>query len=136
MSETNPDEKIVGIFSISSIDQKRIFVNFLDFFPDQPFPKYIRDCTSEDFRPNVANIREQLQNAEPDELEQLIIRIQESLTREISDLVRGESFRFHAETGLSLNEIRIRDPIPIMVPNACGDCTIFGSNVRPDFWED
>ena len=135
--ETNPDEKVVGLFSISSVDNKRIFVNFEDFFPNQNTPEYIRSCSIKDITPDQDRLLERLKNAETaDEIDELVALIRKDITARIPGLIRNRNLRFFAEVNLTFGEIKIFNPLPTMVPEACGDCRIFGTNVRPDFWED
>ncbi len=43
-SETNPNEKVIGFFEVSSMSEKRIFFNYSDFYPEEPLPSYISPC--------------------------------------------------------------------------------------------
>jgi len=42
-STTSPGEKIIGFFEVSSVSQKRIFINYSDYFTGSPNP-YITEC--------------------------------------------------------------------------------------------
>ena len=44
-SEDNLDEKVLGYFDVTSVTTKRIFFNYVDFFPNEPLPPYVsEDC--------------------------------------------------------------------------------------------
>lgn len=43
-SETDRNEKVVGYFDVSTVDEKRIFFNYTDFYPDEPLPPYVDPC--------------------------------------------------------------------------------------------
>lgn len=100
VSETNPDEKVVGFFDVSGVSEKRLFFEYRDFFPDGPLPDFVSDCPFDT------------------PLESLVDNIRTGNTRYFSDNT---------------------DPQPmegpyLLVPDICGDCTVFGSNIVPDFW--
>ena len=136
VSETNPDEKVIGYFSIASVSEKRIFINFEDFFPDEPIPNYIRDCSFDDLRPNLPELRRALEEALDEDRGLLISSIRENLEAQIPVLIRNERLRFYSIGELSFENTIVRSNIPIYTPEECGDCRIFGSNVKPDFWVD
>jgi hypothetical protein len=43
-SETNPDEKVIGFFDVSSVSSKRIYFNYEDFYADEPQPPLGYSC--------------------------------------------------------------------------------------------
>ena len=116
---TNPNEKVVGFFDVSSVSSQRIFFNFEDVFPSTLQPGYFYDCYDNcleldpfacpgvynycfDITPGTScrgNIVESFLNATP------------------------QTYLFYS------------GPNPVyIVPQPCGDCTIFSSNVVPPFW--
>ena len=104
----NPNEKVVGIFDVSTVSQKRIFFNYDDIFPGELFPDYIDTCEqkeffAEGFGPTfAANGYFALK----------------------SSYMSGKIV-FYSNEGSVFQ----------MVKSVCGDCTTFSSNVTPPFWE-
>lgn len=109
-SATDPNEKIVGYFEVSSVSSKRIFFNFRDIFPSEAnFPPFFVKC-------------------EPIELGNCWVQGCSGYT--ILALVRS--------TVPSLVYYSDRDNLStiIFVQPACGDCTSISSNIKPLFWID
>nr|WP_242528039.1 DUF4249 domain-containing protein [Muricauda sp. CAU 1633] len=40
----NSNEKVLGYFDVASVDEKRIFFNYVDFFPGESLPPYVSPC--------------------------------------------------------------------------------------------
>ena len=98
-STTNPEEKVLGYFEVSSIAQERFFFNRSDYTIER-YPW----VSCEPFEAN------------PPE------------TLSLSSLVRTNKVSYWAGAF---------GPEPIFIVNRlCGDCTEFGSNIKPDFWID
>ena len=136
ISESDPDEKVIGYFSISSVSEKRIFINFDDFFPDEKTPNYIRDCNVDDLTPDLPSLRQAIEDASPLDRGTIIASIRQSLESQIPVLLRSENLRFFTIGDLSFENTIVKSNIPIFTPEECGDCRIFGSNIKPDFWVD
>ncbi len=109
VSETKPDEKVIGFFEASSMTSKRIYFNYEDIGLEKP-PYFIEcevlaldywDDTTLDNDPN-----------ERDAIRQYI-----------------EYFDYQVLTVSTTGIYRI-------VQQECAVCTSFSSNVRPTFWED
>ena len=115
-SESSSNEKIVGFFEVASVDEKRIFFNYSDLFPEEELPPYYINCDNffapallvEDFAHNV--IRSPL----------------------IEALNQGYKFYDENDESYSIFE---GGPF-ILVFEPCGDCTVLGKNFAPDFWAD
>ncbi|OBR40930.1 hypothetical protein A9200_13940, partial [Maribacter hydrothermalis] len=105
-SVTNKNENVIGFFQVSSSAEKRIFFEFEDYFPGEDPPSY--DC--ELLTPQLKNIG----GSEG----YLIYGIDKDL------------FTFYNET----EPPNVDTPFVMAYPNSCGDCTVLGSNVVPDFW--
>ncbi len=103
----NPDENIIGFFQMTSVTSKRLFFNYRDFFPTESLPPFFIDCSGTG--PQMLPIPTAL----------------------ITELKRGDLL-YAGETGI--NDI-FTGPY-LLVPEQCGDCTVLGTNVRPDFWQD
>jgi hypothetical protein len=109
-STSDPNEKIIGYFEVSSISSKRIFFNFRDIFTTEAnFPPFFVDCT-------------------PVELANCWVKDCAGYT--ILALVRSAvpEFVYYSDRD-NLSTI-------IFVPSPCGDCTSFSSNIKPLFWID
>ena len=105
-SATNPDKKVIGFFDVSSVSSKRIFFNYADLFPNKPLPPYVTDCVSQHF----------------------------TFCFGPSETCNGSALVSALLTD-SLLFFNGSHPNYNMVPTACGDCTILGSNIIPPFWE-
>ncbi|MCL9807976.1 DUF4249 domain-containing protein [Flavobacterium luminosum] len=105
--ETDPDEKVIGFFDISSVSEKRIFFNFTDYFPDQPFPPYFYKCEPFNmifcFGPSPECVGEDI----------------------IYYLNNNQIVYYYGNK-----------PDLYFLDTPCGDCTSFSSNIRPSFWID
>lgn len=108
VSIENKNEKVLGFFEVSSVSEKRIFVNYDDVFPGEPIPPYYIEC--EYAAPLIANM-----GATPlrDAIENGLIKY----------------FRANLAPG------EFEGPY-IVVPRPCGDCTVYGTSEKPYFWED
>ena len=112
-SVDNQNEKVIGFFELSSVTSKRLFFNYTDLFPDESKPPYFEDCTI--FSTGVGS-------PPPPKGEE------NNLTYIISS---GQAKYY------SKNLVPEGGEGPYnLVRRACGDCTVLGSNIKPDFWED
>lgn len=110
ISNTDPNEKVVGFFEVSSVSEKRFFFNFSDIFSSDK-PTFLDSC---DF---VAPI------------------LYDSFTGEspLVTLLKDNSHTYYKENDTGLAHLEGRY---LLVPKICGDCTVLGSNIKPDFWVD
>jgi len=108
-SETNDSETVIGFFDVASVDSKRIFFSYNDFYPNEPTPPWSVNC--EKTAPNQYN---QFGGCGP-----LIGRIEAD-----------------AIVYFKMNNGTIEGDPYIMVPRECGDCTALGTPEVPDFWID
>lgn len=106
-SVNNSNENVAGFFEVSTVDQKRIFFNYDDFFPDEELPPFIVGCFLS--APTTTGGLGQ---------------------RELVNLIRDGNIRFY---DFNQNQIEGGGPY-LMTSPICGDCTVLGSNVVPDFW--
>ncbi len=44
ISQKDRNEKVLGYFDVASVDEKRIFFNYVDFFPGESLPPYVSPC--------------------------------------------------------------------------------------------
>jgi hypothetical protein len=121
--DNDDDKKVLGYFEVSSVSQRRIFFGYRDFYPDAPFPLYIKNCVP--YSTPLEHISYcyscgPVLNPCP---ESLI----ERMARNSITYVDGNA---DGSVGLTC-------PGPyIVVDRECGDCTALGSNIKPDFWEE
>ena len=103
-STANKNNKVIGFFEVASVDTKRIFFNYRDFFPTGK-PKYIAKCGF--FAP--------------------------AEREEIVEAIESNVWVFFA-----YNEFPSEDfPGPYLLTiKDCGDCTKFGTNIKPNYWID
>ncbi|WP_422083736.1 DUF4249 domain-containing protein [Ulvibacterium sp.] len=99
LSEDNEDERVIGIFELSSVSEKRAFFNYTDFFPDSDLPPFIDECRQFVTTP-----------------------------AEVVPLVKADRVSF-------FNFVE-GSPDYVAQPKICGDCTVFGPEEVPDFWEE
>jgi hypothetical protein len=113
-SNSNPDEKIIGYFEVSSVSTKRIFFNFRDIFIDDPYPSFIADCSQKIELPNCFT---------------------EKFCRgpQIYSIVTGSGREYVYFATLSGGGDYANY---VFTPAPCGDCTKISSNIKPLFWID
>lgn len=107
-SVSNPNEKVIGFFDVSTVSSKRIFFNYADLFPGQPLPPYKVNCN---------------------ELEQNYCFVPSNPS------CNGPSVVGYINSNIMVIYKFEEAPIYTLVPAPCGDCTTFSSNVIPAFWE-
>ena len=99
---------MLGFFEMASISEERIFFDREDFFPLGQRPEFPFPC---DFLEELGVLEPDFTGTSP------LIRL----------LQRG--FLFFRISDFPSNDL-------FVVPRVCGDCTIFGPNITPDFWVD
>lgn len=106
-SDDDDNEKVVGVFDISTVSEKRLFFNYSDFYPNEELPPFLDDCGRIEFLggrlPNIFDF------------------VNSKSVSYVGDIL-GESL------GLPIGYI--------VVPRICGDCTVLGSATVPEFWEE
>ncbi len=116
----NKENRIIGFFDVASVDQKRLFFNYTDFFPNADLPPYFFDFNcSRRLSPPIGD--PELDGPSALNCPQALVP---RLKLELVEYV-------------SVNGVPQTCEGPYFVtPRICGDCTILGSNVKPDFWVD
>ncbi|MDR6844008.1 DUF4249 domain-containing protein [Flavobacterium granuli] len=105
-STTNPDNKVIGFFDVSSVTSKRMFFNYIDLFPNESLPPYYTEC------------------------EELKMKFCDGpVDCNADELIYG----FTTNT---LTYYRNLDNQYTVYKAPCGDCTTFASGVKPPFWID
>ncbi len=107
VSETNPDEKVLGFFEVSSIATKRLFFNREDVLSNDLL-RFELDC----FQTTI----------EPAPFEE-----EEDFRRRLASVINSGRLKF-------LDAVSIEGEIFTFVPRECGDCTALGKSDPPDFW--
>ena len=102
-------ENVAGFFEVSTVDEKRIFFNFEDFYPGEEKPPHKTACLFA--APTTSG------------------RLGE---RELFNAIYEDRLRFY---DYNRNPTQAIGTGPfLMVRPECGDCTVLGSNKVPDFW--
>ncbi|MFH6604033.1 DUF4249 domain-containing protein [Maribacter algicola] len=113
------EKKVLGYFEVASVDEKRIFFNYEDFFPNEPLPDYPVACfvTSAPLEHVSYCFTGEVANPCP-------LSIVEAVNA-------GGLIAYYG-----LNDENIGAcPGPYLVTyRACGDCTELGESEVPDFW--
>jgi hypothetical protein len=109
---------VIGFFDIASVTKKRLFFNYKDFFPDEELPDYPINCglhSSPESHVSFCFTGEFVNNC----------------PFSIIERVDLDNIAY-----VAINDENIGTcPGPyIYVAKPCGDCTLLGSNVEPDFW--
>src|SRR5690606_6695188 len=106
-SVDDESEKVIGFFSLSSVSEERIFFNYTDFYTlAGNRPQFAQGCAI--FRPG------------------------ELIITPVSMILQG-NFRYVGMAGAPTSEGE--GPMRL-IANECVDCTVFGTNEVPDFWEE
>ena len=115
----NPNEKVLGFFDVSSVSSQRIFFNFEDVFPATQQPGYFYDCYDNCLEPDpliCAGVYNYCFDVSPN------TTCKGNIVENTLNSV-PQPFLFYS------------GPNPVyLVPQPCGDCTTFSSNVVPPFW--
>lgn len=118
--ESNPNEKVIGFFDVSSVSSQRIFFNFEDVFPNTNKPDYFYDCFDNCMEPDplmCPGAYDYCFGIGPD------------------STCSGQLVQ-NALNAIPQTQIYYSGPNPIyLVVPPCGDCTNFSSNVVPPFWQ-
>ena len=114
LPEGNRDEKVIGYFEVTSVSEKRIFFNFTDFYPEENQPPYFVPCDI--FAPSTT--------APPGDVSPLV------------EMIKNKEVKYYQDNPNYPNPDDKNEGKYNVVQTACGDCTVLGSNVKPDFWED
>ncbi|MCC8361382.1 DUF4249 domain-containing protein [Salinimicrobium sediminilitoris] len=106
ISQSDPDEAVVGVFSLAAVTVQRIFFDFEDFYNRNDFrpDAHVKECEAVFPPTGTAADREVL--------------------RESLATGRLKYLGFDVQKGYRF------------VRAACIDCTVFGTNVPPEFWEE
>lgn len=105
-SASNPNEKVIGFFDVSTVSSKRIFFNYADLFPGEELPPYKVNCFLTRF--------DYCYGGPTCSAPAINIFLNNNLM----------AIYNYAEAPNAY----------VITPIECGDCTSFSSNVMPPFW--
>ena len=104
----NQNEKVIGYFEVANQSQRRLFFNYEDFFPDEDLPPYVISCSFLSAPPTITPAG----------------------TSPLKDIIEGGEFIYVRDSNGT-----VEGGGPYFVARrACGDCTVLGSNIVPEFW--
>lgn len=112
IQSTNSDDRVIGLFEVSTITNQRLFFNYDDFFPDNQTPPYVDNC--ELISPGLI----EAPGANP-----YLFIIQ---------AIESDDLLYY----LPNDNPQIGEGPYIFVNKICGDCTELGTPIVPDFWVD
>ncbi len=108
-SDSDPNEKVIGFFEVSSFTSKRIYFNYEDFGLEKP--PYFVDC------------------------DVLVLDYRDNTTFDNDPNEREVIFTYLSYFGYQI--IDYGQPYLFTIAKAeCSVCTSFSSNVKPEYWED
>jgi len=106
---SEPSKKVIGFFEIASVSSKRMFFDYKDFFPDG---------TPSSPEPCGVTAPKAIADS-PGEPTPLF------------EYLNSGDYKFYGYNNTPSETL----PGPyLLVPNGCGDCTVYGTNVKPNFW--
>ena len=112
---------VLGYFEVASVTQQRFFFNYVDFFPNEELPPYFGNTNCDRI------IAPALGNPLRDGPQPLGCPPPSLIRR-----IKAEQINY---VGGNEDPGECEGPY-FMVPSICADCTILGTNVKPDFWID
>jgi len=116
-SISNEEENVVGFFEVSSVDAQRVYFNYADLFPGDQLPPYVIEC--DDFISPILLKEDFVHNI---------------IGSPVMDAL-NQGFQYYDVTNdTDLSPFAVMPYLLVQEP--CGDCTVLGENVVPDFWED
>jgi len=108
VSTEDKNEKVLGFFEVTSVSEKRIFVNYEDLFPGEEKPPYYNECDI--YAPSIGAL----------------------LATPLRDAIENGQVKYYRFNG---DQLEFEGPYDV-VDRPCGDCTVYGTSEKPDFWED
>lgn len=116
-SLNNEEEKVIGFFEVSSVNEQRIYFNYDDLFPGEQLPPYVVQC--DDF------------------IEPILLKedfVHNIIGSPVIDALRGGFVYYDLTNDTNPSPFSVR-PFSLVL-QVCGDCTVLGENVVPEFWEE
>ncbi len=106
---SNPSEKTLGYFELANASQERIFFDYEDFFSGEDLPPYAVNCSFLGAPPIVTPAG----------------------TSPLKDAIDSGFFVYVRDNE---GEVALPAGPYLTARRACGDCTVLGSNIIPEFW--
>lgn len=120
----NRKEKVIGFFEVSSLDTKRIYFNHADFGIRKPNYPFVCEIDTLDYRDATVN--------DDDRNERLTMYTKLAVWNPPWELL-GIHYVLDGTDPWG-NDLYV--PICYLLKPQCGNCNLFSSNVKPEFWED
>ncbi len=105
-SDLDIEERVIGYFDVTTVDEQRIFFNYEDLFPNEPLPPYINPCN---------------ESAPP---------LSSPAGCVLRGIVEAGTVRFAGDNSPPM----LGEGPYFTVPAVCGDCTVLGTPEVPEFW--
>ncbi|NDV43521.1 DUF4249 domain-containing protein [Flagellimonas sediminis] len=117
------DEHVLGFVEAVGVSEQRLFFNYEDFFPGEELPPYPFVCNPQSTPESHTSYCTSDPAGNPCPLSV------------IESVNNGLISYFSAYDENLVPNASCPGPY-VFVPRICGDCTLMGSNVKPDFWEE
>jgi len=118
----NANALVIGFFSVASVTERRLFFNYTDFFEGEALPPYFDGINCNNlFSPPLGD----------PERDGPITLLDCGMPRLLVDYLNSEEIEF-VESNTTPPPL-CQGPY-LVTQRPCGDCTVFGSNVEPEFW--
>lgn len=114
-------ELVLGYVEAVSKSEERIFFEFDDIFPDDPLPPYPFTC---------------IDHSSPESHRSYCASGPDGGGGCPQSIIERVNLGLSTYTGDNINNIGTCPGPYTYVNRACGDCTLLGSNVEPEFWEE
>jgi hypothetical protein len=113
MSATsNLDKKVIGLFEVNSVSQKRVFFNFIDLFPNHGL-SFTKDCDIE--------------------APKIVEAVDGDVSYPLYEALTVRKLRFARDNEVPTTQL----PGPFKITKKeCVDCRYTASNIKPSFWVD
>ena len=109
---------VIGFFEVASVQEERLFFSFEDIFPDLEMPPYITNCVPTSSPEAHASYCADMETSNP-------------CPQSIVELVNLGLIAYISPNDEGLGTC---PGTYAYVQRECGDCTVLGSNVVPEFW--
>lgn len=120
----NTEALVIGFFSVASVAERRLFFDYEDFFPGEPLPPFFNGANcSTPFSPPLGDPNKD----GPSSLEEC------GGQRPLIDYLESEEIEFFLSNS---NPPPLCEGPFFVTQRICGDCTVLGSNIEPEFWID
>ncbi|MFS4418752.1 DUF4249 domain-containing protein [Maribacter sp. 2307ULW6-5] len=119
ISSETLENKVIGFFDVSSVATQRLYFNYADFYPGEHLPPYFGGINCDRI------LAPQLLNADRDGPPRLDCP-QSLIPRIKLELVEW--------LGANSDPPGVCEGPYRVTPRICGDCTLLGSNIVPEFW--